>query len=138
MLCEPAKLYLLFTVIFIVMAVFNGITALTVIVKFVFALIWTLVLNWLCSKGFTGLAWIIVLMPFIFLFLTVFIVREGFRGERVYGTVQEEWNKIQAEQAQQVTPPKKVAAASKTRKNIKKESFLTDEERAALIFSDGY
>ena len=77
-LCEPAKLYLLFTVIFIVMAVFNGITALTVIVKFAFALIWTLVLNWLCSKGFSGLAWIIVLMPFIFLFLTVFAVKDSF------------------------------------------------------------
>ena len=81
-LCEPAKLYLLFTVIFIVMSVFNGITALTVIVKFVFALIWTLVLNWLCSKGFTGLAWIIVLMPFIFLFLTVFAVKDSFQNSR--------------------------------------------------------
>ena len=80
-LCEPAKLYLVFTVIFLVSAVFNGISALTLIVKTVFTLIWTLVLNWMCKKGFSGLAWIIVLLPFIFLFLTLFVVKDGFQEE---------------------------------------------------------
>ena len=83
-LCEPAKIYLVVTVIFIVLSVFNGISALTLLVKAAFALIWTLVLNWLCSKGFSGLAWIIVLMPFIFFFLAMFMTmdmvgKEGFQ-----------------------------------------------------------
>ena len=83
-LCQPAKLYLVVTVIFIVLSVFNGISALTLLVKAAFALIWTLVLNWLCSKGFSGLAWIIVLMPFIFFFLAMFMTmdmvgKEGFK-----------------------------------------------------------
>ena len=71
-LCEPAKIYLVVTVIFIVLSVFNGISALTLLVKAAFAVIWTLFLNWLCSKGFSGLAWIIILMPFIFLLLAMF------------------------------------------------------------------
>ena len=84
-LCEPAKIYLVVTVIFIVLSVFNGISALTLLVKAAFALIWTLVLNWLCSKGFSGLAWIIVVMPFIFFFLAMFMTmdmvgKEGFKA----------------------------------------------------------
>ena len=85
-MCEPAKIYLVVTVIFIVLSVFNGISALTLLVKAAFAVIWTLFLNWLCSKGFSGLAWIIILMPFIFLFLAMFTTMdvvgvEGFRPD---------------------------------------------------------
>jgi hypothetical protein len=83
-MCEPAKIYLVVTVIFIVLSVFNGLSALTLLVKAAFAVIWTLFLNWLCSKGFSGLAWIIILMPFIFLFLAMFTTMdvvgvEGFK-----------------------------------------------------------
>jgi len=82
-MCEPAKLYLVVSVIFLVMAIFSRISALTLMIKGVFVLIWTLVLNWLCSKGFSGLAWIIVLLPFIFMFMAMFTTmdmmgREGF------------------------------------------------------------
>jgi hypothetical protein len=84
-LCQPAKLYLVVTVIIIVLALFSGISALTLLGKGLFALIWTLVLNWMCSKGFSALAWIIVLMPFIFFFLAMFMAmdmsgKEGFKA----------------------------------------------------------
>jgi energy-coupling factor transporter transmembrane protein EcfT len=71
-MCEPAKLYLVVSMIFLVMAIFNRISALTLVIKGVFVLIWTMVLNWLCSKGFSGLAWIIVLLPFLVLFMAMF------------------------------------------------------------------
>ena len=71
-LCEPAKLYLVVSAIFLILAIFSRISAFTLIVKGVFILIWTMVLNWLCSKGFKGLAWIIVLLPFVFLFMATF------------------------------------------------------------------
>ena len=70
-LCEPAKLYLVVSVIFLILAIFRRISALTLITKGFFVLIWTLLLNWLCSKGFKGLAWIIVLLPFIFILMTM-------------------------------------------------------------------
>jgi hypothetical protein len=71
-MCEPAKLYLVVSMIFLVMAIFNRISALTLVIKGVFVLIWSMVLNWLCSKGFSGLAWIIVLLPFLAIFMTMF------------------------------------------------------------------
>jgi energy-coupling factor transporter transmembrane protein EcfT len=63
-------------VVLLVIAVFRRISALTMIVKGLFILLWTFVLNWLCSKGFGTLAWVIVLLPFLFLFLTVFTVMD--------------------------------------------------------------
>jgi hypothetical protein len=87
-LCEPAKLYLVVSAIFLVLAIFQRISALTLITKGVFVLIWTMVLNWLCSKGFKGLAWIIVLLPFLFLFMAMFttmdmmgMIYDGFQAE---------------------------------------------------------
>lgn len=71
-MCEPAKLYLVVSMIFLVMAIFNRISALTLVIKGIFVLIWSMILNWLCSKGFSGLAWIIVLLPFLAIFMTMF------------------------------------------------------------------
>ena len=83
-MCEPAKLYLIVSMIFLVMAIFSRISALTLLIKGVFVLIWTMVLNWLCSKGFSGLAWIIVLLPFLVLFMAMFTTMDmmghGYEG----------------------------------------------------------
>jgi hypothetical protein len=81
-------LYLVVSAIFLVLAIFRRISALTLITKGVFILIWTMVLNWLCSKGFKGLAWIIVLLPFLFLFMAMFTTMDmtGMRREGFYKT----------------------------------------------------
>jgi hypothetical protein len=71
-MCTPAKLYLAISAIFLFSAIFYKISALTLIIKVIFVGIWTLLLNWLCSKGLGNLAWIIVILPFVFLFLSVF------------------------------------------------------------------
>jgi hypothetical protein len=87
-MCEPAKLYLIVSVIFLVMAIFSRISALTLLTKGVFVLIWTMVLNWLCSKGFSGLAWIIVLLPFLVLFMAMFTTMDmmGMRYEGFFSS----------------------------------------------------
>jgi hypothetical protein len=71
-ICNPAKLYLVISAVFLAVAVFYNMSALTLIFKAAFIAIWTLLLNWLCSKGFGTLAWLIVILPYIFLFLTMF------------------------------------------------------------------
>lgn len=71
-LCSPAKLYLVITVIGIVMALFNKVSFMMVLVKLIFALLWTFVLNWLCEKGYKTLSWILVLLPFIVIILGMF------------------------------------------------------------------
>jgi len=80
-ICNPAKLYLVVSAILLVFAVLKKISAGTFIVKGAFILLWTFLLNWLCSKGFGNVAWVIVLLPFVFLFLTLFTVMDcmGFK-----------------------------------------------------------
>ena len=41
-MCEPAKLYLVVSMIFLVMAIFNRISALTLVMKGIFVIIWSL------------------------------------------------------------------------------------------------
>jgi energy-coupling factor transporter transmembrane protein EcfT len=80
-ICNPAKLYLVVSAILLVFAVFKKMSAGTFIVNGAFILLWTFLLNWLCSKGFGNVAWVIVLLPFVFLFLTLFTVMDcmGFK-----------------------------------------------------------
>ena len=68
-LCDPAKLYFVLVIISIIIGLFSGFQFLAIIVKLIFAFIWTMVLNWLCKKGWQTLSWILVLLPFILIVL---------------------------------------------------------------------
>ena len=68
-LCAPAKIYLFLTLFACVMALMNNAPFLAVGVKFAFSLIWTCILSWFCMNGLTTIAWILILMPFIAIFL---------------------------------------------------------------------
>jgi len=68
-LCDPAKLYFVLVIISIIIGLFSGFHVLAIIVKLIFAFIWTMVLNWLCKKGWKTLSWILVLLPFILIVL---------------------------------------------------------------------
>ena len=68
-LCTPAKMYFAITVISCIFALFNKAPILAVLIKLFFAFIWTVVLNWLCSKGLKNLSWFLVLLPYVLLLL---------------------------------------------------------------------
>jgi hypothetical protein len=44
-------------------------TAVVFIVKLVYILFWTWVLNLICKDGHTGISWLLVLLPWILLFV---------------------------------------------------------------------
>lgn len=71
-LCTPAMLYLVLSVIAILMAIMKRASMMTIVVKTLFVLLWTWFLNFLCSKGYSGISWFLVLLPFVFLVLAVF------------------------------------------------------------------
>lgn len=71
-LCNPAKLYFALVILFIVVSLFSNINILAIFFKLIFALIWTSILNWLCSKGYTTISWIIVFLPFILMIVAFF------------------------------------------------------------------
>jgi len=69
-LCTPAIVYLVVSVALVMYIVFFvGMSALTLITKSVLIVIWTFLLNWLCSRGLSVLAWIILLLPVILVLL---------------------------------------------------------------------
>jgi hypothetical protein len=78
-LCDPAKLYLIITIIAIVFALMGGIKVMAVVMKLIFALIWVFILNWICKEGYTGVSWFLVLLPYILIILAMFKLQSLFR-----------------------------------------------------------
>lgn len=63
-LCSPALLYLGFSLIQIIIDIIKNMYN-TALLKFVVMIIFTLILNILCSSGLSVVAWILVFVPFI-------------------------------------------------------------------------
>lgn len=66
-LCTPAMLYFVISTILLVIGVFTNFNIMTLIIKGFFILLWSWILNLLCSNGLGIISWILVLLPFIIL-----------------------------------------------------------------------
>jgi|UniRef100_A0A6C0HQE2 hypothetical protein len=90
-LCTPAFVYFVLSVIGIIGSVIQNMgnknvykmgmfsarvpsTLLVFLVKIVYILFWTWILNLICKDGHTGIAWFLVLIPFILLFVIMGLV----------------------------------------------------------------
>jgi hypothetical protein len=90
-LCTPAIIYFVISIIALIMVLFQNLgntnsytvgsfscrvpnTALVFIVKLIYVLFWTYVLNLICKDGHTGLSWLLVLLPWILLFVMIGIL----------------------------------------------------------------
>ena len=74
--CSPAQLYLVLGTIGIIGAFFKNYGIWTLLTQALFLVIWAWVLNWLCSKGFKAISWILVLLPFIMGLFAYFFIRD--------------------------------------------------------------
>ena len=96
-LCTPALIYFVLSVIGIVMAIFQNMgntnkyclgsfacqvpsTIAVFIVKIVCVFFWTWVLNLMCADGHVGIAWFLVLLPFILLLLIIMLIMTNQRN----------------------------------------------------------
>lgn len=85
-LCNPALLYFIISIVALVLVAFQNLgnrnsynvgsfscrvpsTIMVFIVKFIYILFWTWVLNLICKDGHAGLSWLLVLLPWILLFV---------------------------------------------------------------------
>lgn len=90
-LCTPAMVYFTISIIALVMVLLQNLgnhnnynvgnfscavpnTALIFIIKLVYILFWTWILNLICKDGHTGISWLLVLLPFILLFVMIGIL----------------------------------------------------------------
>ena len=70
-LCSPAKLYLVISAIAVIMALFYKFQMMAILTKVFFIVLWTLFLNYLCSKGYKNVSWFLVLLPYILIAITM-------------------------------------------------------------------
>ena len=90
-LCSPALLYFVISMIALVVVLFQNLgnnnsyhigsfscrvpnTAAVFIVKLIYVLFWTYVLNLICKDGHIGLSWLLVLLPWLLLFVMIGII----------------------------------------------------------------
>jgi hypothetical protein len=90
-LCAPSLLFFVISMIGLVMIVLQNLgnnqsycigsfscrvpnTALVFIVKLVYILFWTWVLNLICKDGHVGISWLLVLVPWILLFVMIGLI----------------------------------------------------------------
>ena len=72
-LCTPAQLYLALSVIAVIFVAINSFSISTIVIKLLFIALWTFILNWICSKGYTTISWILVILPYV-IFILMFLV----------------------------------------------------------------
>jgi hypothetical protein len=90
-LCTPAMIYFTISIVALIMVLFQNLgnsssynvgsfscrvpnTALVFIVKLMYVLFWTYILNLICKDGHTTLSWLLVLLPWILLFVMIGIL----------------------------------------------------------------
>ena len=86
-LCAPAKLYFAIAVIAIIVGLFAKIDISVLIVKLIFAFIWTWILGLLCKKGWSPLSWFLVLFPYIVIILAVFRIVNITQHKQIFRSV---------------------------------------------------
>ena len=72
-LCTPALIYFVLSVLAIIGMIFSNFFVIPILIQIIGVLIWTWLLNYLCSSGYEGVSWFLVLFPYIIIFIMVII-----------------------------------------------------------------
>ena len=75
-LCMPSKVYLVLSIFgilsyFLSNSVFGGITLFVQLMHIVYVLFWTWLLNIICKSGYETVSWVLVLLPFVLMFVLI-------------------------------------------------------------------
>lgn len=90
-LCTPAMIYFVISIVALIIVLFQNLgnsnsynigsfscrvpnTTLVFVVKLIYILFWTYVLNLICKDNHTNLSWLLVLLPWILLFVMIGIL----------------------------------------------------------------
>jgi hypothetical protein len=90
-LCSPAMLYFVISIIGLIVVLIQNLgntnsyhvgsfscrvpnTSVVFILKLIYILFWTYVLNLICKDGHVGISWLFVLLPWILLFVMIGIL----------------------------------------------------------------
>jgi hypothetical protein len=90
-LCQPAFVYFIISFISLALILFQNLgnensyhvgsfscrvpsTAIVFIIKFIYIIFWTWVLNLICKDGYTNISWLLVLLPYVLLFVIIGLI----------------------------------------------------------------
>ena len=67
-LCTPAMIYFLISAITLIISIFTNFNIMSLIIKGFFIIVWSIFLNYLCSKGYKIVSWVLLILPFFVMF----------------------------------------------------------------------
>lgn len=67
-LCTPAFIYFIISFIYLIINSLKNFNIMSIMVNIVFIILWSLLLNFLCSMGYSIISWLIIILPFFILF----------------------------------------------------------------------
>ena len=87
-LCRPSAFYFIISIIFLILVLFQNLgnsnsynignfscrvpnTIVVFILKLIYIIFWTYILNLICKDGHVGLSWLMVLLPWVLLFVII-------------------------------------------------------------------
>jgi len=70
-LCTPAKIYLVIAIVSSIISLFSKGSMYSVVIHLLFALFWAYILSWLCKKGYSGISWTLLLLPYVIFLLAM-------------------------------------------------------------------
>jgi hypothetical protein len=80
-LCTPVYMYLVLCVVSFLMMLGMNVTGLNIIYFILKVVIWSFILSLLCQYGLSNVAWFLVLLPFILIFIYLVFFTTGMAME---------------------------------------------------------
>ncbi len=135
-LCTPAIMYIVFSVIQIIIDIYNGFFN-TAVLKVVIAIMMTFFLNVLCNAGMTWLSWIIVFIPFILMAVAVAILLYAFGLDAARGKDKDNKHKDK-DNKHKKQPNNLIYSSEKTRLNADSNLIYSSNNNAPRYMDTSY
>jgi len=69
--CWPAKIYLVILIVSLLFGLYQNFSVTVLLLKTIFGLLWLLLLHYLCTLGYQTIAWVLLLLPYVFIILVI-------------------------------------------------------------------
>ena len=90
-LCTPAMIYFVISFVSLAVVLLQNLgnehsynvgafscrvpnTAIVFVIKFIYIMFWTWILNLICKDGYTNVSWLLVLLPYVLFFVIIGII----------------------------------------------------------------
>lgn len=97
-LCSPAGIYFWISIISLIVLSFMKFQPLSIGLKLIFVLLWTYFLNYLCSKGYSGISWFLVLLPIIIFASVIFLTLDAVSISKKQQQQKEQFSQVRRQQ----------------------------------------